>query len=208
LRRSPVKSSIEPPTTPASAARAIAFAAGLRIVRAAILQIGVDREVGGVSDHPAILDDGIEPGGGAAERVGKTEARGSRAPRNHRSRAVLRAGVQGLGMMKAPAAHAARETVLLFPFGCALITPLWLGRFWLAAKLAGCRASAKSVISFYIISLLHGSDMDSDALHTFLTVSSPRRHFECAKALHRSQRQYRGGLRCWSRIWACRCSSE
>jgi len=56
-----------------------------------------------------------------------------------------------------------------------------------AAKLAGYQPSAKSVISLTIISFLHGLKMDSDALHTFLTVHRRGGISSAAKALHRSQ---------------------
>jgi hypothetical protein len=69
-----------------------------------------------------------------------------------------------------------------------IVAPLrFVGRFWLEAKLAGYWASAKSVISSHIISFLHGPDMDSDALHTFLTVHRRGGISSAAKALHRSQ---------------------
>jgi DNA-binding transcriptional LysR family regulator len=62
-----------------------------------------------------------------------------------------------------------------------------VGRFWLAAKLAGYLSSAKFVISLCIISFLHGRNMDSDALLTFLTVHRRGGISSAAKALHRSQ---------------------
>jgi DNA-binding transcriptional LysR family regulator len=62
-----------------------------------------------------------------------------------------------------------------------------VGRVWLAANLAGYLPSAKSVISLYIISFLHGRNMDSDALLTFLTVHRRGGISSAAKALHRSQ---------------------
>jgi DNA-binding transcriptional LysR family regulator len=62
-----------------------------------------------------------------------------------------------------------------------------VGRFGLAAKLAGYLPSAKFVISLSIISFLHGRDMDSDALLTFLTVHRRGGISNAAKALHRSQ---------------------
>jgi hypothetical protein len=60
-------------------------------------------------------------------------------------------------MMKAPRAHAVRGTLRLFPSGFAsAISASLVGRFWLAAKLAGYPPSAKFVISLCIISFLHG----------------------------------------------------
>src|SRR5256886_4063080 len=54
-------------------------------------------------------------------------------------------------------------------------------------KLADCAASAKFVISLGIISFLHGRNMDSDALLTFLTVHRRGGISSAAKVLHRSQ---------------------
>jgi len=58
---------------------------------------------------------------------------------------------------------------------------------WLPAKLAAFPISAKFVILLNIISFLHGSDVDSDALRTFLTVHRQGGISRAAKALHRSQ---------------------
>jgi DNA-binding transcriptional LysR family regulator len=62
-----------------------------------------------------------------------------------------------------------------------------MGCFSLTANLAAFRISAKSVIFLHIISFLHGPNMDSDALHTFLTVHRRGGISNAAKVLHRSQ---------------------
>ena len=70
---------------------------GVRIVRAAILQVRIDRPVGRPGNSPAILDDGIEADGGAAESVGEPEARGRERLESHRGEQFGGAAVPGIG---------------------------------------------------------------------------------------------------------------
>jgi DNA-binding transcriptional LysR family regulator len=91
-------------------------------------------------------------------------------------------------MMKAPGRACSARNASAFSIWVRIVNLRFVGwPFGLAAKLAGCRPSAKFVISLDIISFLHEPTMDSDALLTFLTVHRRGGISNAAKALHRSQ---------------------
>jgi DNA-binding transcriptional LysR family regulator len=91
----------------------------------------------------------------------------------------------GLGIRRHRADHAGPETALPFPTGCACSTPA-------RRPLFDPRHSDLSRIKqiCYLLlshSFLHGLDVDSDALNTFLIVYRRGGISNAAKALHRSQ---------------------
>src|SRR6185369_12496637 len=175
----PVESSIEPPTQPASAARAIAFAAvfgssapqfsrsaltGRSVASAIIRQFSMMASRLTVA-LPSVL---ARPRLVVASASNPIAASNFAVPASH-----------GLGMMKAPGRACSARNASAFSIWVRignLRLVCWPVR--VDAKLAGYLPSAKFVISLCIISFLHGRKHGQRCASHLSDRSPPRRHFE------------------------------